>query len=624
MVAKKHGLRLDLSENPYPPISDYAMISDCHSAALVSCDGSIDWCAFHRFDARPVFARILDWRKGGHFQIVPYGEYESSRRYLPATNVLETTFRTQSGVIRVTDCIPMRVDEGPKTLGAHATHQLIRLVRCDEGRVTVTMDCAPRFDFGLTVPRLELHSNTEGIVFGGSDALTIQAGVPLEQKDLSGCVSTFDLEAGGTTWVTIRHDVPHYVRLEPVDETKLTKQLEETVRFWEEWCAKSTYEGPYEAEVQRSALVLKGLTNAPSGAIVAAATTSLPEAIGGPRNWDYRYTWLRDSALHLYALFGLGYTQEAEDFMGWVRRTSAGMAEDLQTMYGVGGERFLPEIELNELEGYRGSAPVRIGNAAAKQLQLDIYGELLDTAWLYYKNGGVIDETFWYFLRDAIDVVERRWSEPDEGMWEVRGGRIHFVSSKFMCWVAVDRAIKLAQRAGLPCDHDRWVGLRRQIRKSVEENGVNPKTGALRRSYGSEEVDASNLLAPMVGFLRPDDPRVKANLEEIAATLTKNGLVYRYKTDDGLPTDEGAFVICSFWLVDNFAMAGELDRATELFEQLLSYSNDCGLLAEQVDPETGEQLGNFPQAFSHLGLIGAAMNLDKARENTSKIAPSGS
>jgi GH15 family glucan-1,4-alpha-glucosidase len=391
--------------------------------------------------------------------------------------------------------------------------------------------------------------------------------------------------------------------------------LQGTIKFWRDWLSHCRYQGQYADAVRRSALTLKLLEFAPSGAIVAAPTTSLPEKLEGVRNWDYRYCWLRDAALNLYALFTLGYTDEAHAFMAWLKRTTAGRAEDLQIMYGLAGERFLPEIELSGLEGYRGSRPVRIGNKASEQFQLDIYGELLDTAWLYHRHGGDIDPPFWEFLRGAVDVVSDRWNQPDCGLWEIRGEPRHFVSSKVMAWVAVDRAIRLARARSLPADLRRWRALRKEIRRRVETEGVHPETGAFVQSFGSRALDASNLLIPLVRFLPPDDPRVRATFEGVEKELSAGGgLIYRYLDgEDGIPGGEGTFLICSFWLVGNLALGGQTGRARELFETLVGYANDLGLLSEEIDPATGELLGNFPQAFSHVGLIGAARNLLEAQ-----------
>jgi GH15 family glucan-1,4-alpha-glucosidase len=596
----------------YPPIADYALLSDCHSAALVSRDGSIDWCCFHRFDARPVFARLLDWSGGGHFRIAPAGPYDVSRRYLPATNVLETRYVTPSGVLTVVDCLAVR--RGAAAGDAAQTrshHQLLRLVRCEAGQVEVTVEFAPRFDYGLTTPRLELQGDDVGVVQGGADALILQSELPLTQTDVCGCGATATLRTGDQAFLALTYQLPHQVQVHRLSRDEVVARIDRTVGFWEDWSARCTYQGPYREQVLRSALVLKGLTNAPTGAIVAAPTTSLPEAVGGVRNWDYRYSWLRDAAMNLYALFTLGYTDEAHAFMGWLERTTAGRAEDLQLMYGVGGERLLPELQLDNLDGYRGSRPVRVGNAAAGQFQLDVYGYLLDTAWLYHRHGGPITPTFWQLLSGAVDVVARRWAQPDDGIWEVRGDPRHFVASKVMAWVAVDRAIRLARALGLRADLDRWTALRRAIRRRVEEAGVDPATGAFTQAFGSRVLDAANLLLPLVRFLPPDDPRIRATVERTARELAPHGLVHRYLgADDGLPGAEASFVICSFWLVDNLALAGQADQATALFERLLGHANDLGLLAEEVDPASGELLGNFPQAFSHVGLISAAINLE--------------
>jgi GH15 family glucan-1,4-alpha-glucosidase len=598
----------------YPPIGDYALISDCHSAALVSRHGSVDWCCFHRFDARPVFARLLDWDRGGHCRIAPTEPYRSSRSYFPGTNVLKTSFETTGGVITVTDLFPIRESSPTDDPAAvHPYHQLIRLVRCETGDVQVRLEFTPRFDFGYTVPQLTVGEAGLATVFGGADALLVQTDLTLDQADLSSCSAERVLRAGEEVSLIVTYALPHELRPHRIDPEECRRRVDVTCRFWQEWSDRCSYRGPYREQVVRSALVLKGLTNAPNGAIVAAPTTSLPEDFGGVRNWDYRYTWLRDSSFTLYALFSLGYTEEAHAFMGWLQRTTAGTARDLQVLYGVGGERFLPELQLDLLEGYRGSQPVRTGNGATGQFQLDIYGELLDTAWLYHRNGGQIDRTFWDLLVRVVELVAERWQEPDEGIWEVRGGRRHFVYSKVMAWVAVDRALKLASSLGLPADSERWTALRDEIKGRVESDGVDPATGAFVQSFGSTAMDASSLLLPLVRFARADDQSVIATVSEIERQLSREGLLYRYlDTDDGLPGGEAAFVICSFWLVDNLVLTGQVERGRALFDRLLGHLNDVGLLAEQVDPASGEQVGNFPQAFSHVGLINAALQLQRA------------
>jgi GH15 family glucan-1,4-alpha-glucosidase len=601
-----------MAASPYPPISDYALLSDCHSAALVSLDGSIDWCSFHRFEARPVFARLLDWGRGGFFRIAPRDDYTAVRRYLPGTNVLETTFATATGTLVLVDCIPVHETEEHEP-GHHPYHRVLRFVRCEEGEVAVKVNFEPRFDYGLTAPRLELRAQDLAIVYGGADALLLQAELPIGHAELSACAAARTLKAGEEAFVALTYALPHELvesRLSPEDAHE---QLEETIRYWESWSSRCTYDGPYREQVVRSALVLKALTNGPTGAIVAAATTSLPEEIGGVRNWDYRYSWLRDSSLTLNALFALGYSQEANEYMSWLKRTTAGRAEDLQIMYGVGGERFLPEIELHQLDGYRGSRPVRIGNGAASQFQLDVFGELLDTAWLYRSRGCAIDDVFWEFLREVAEVVARKWSEPDQGIWEIRGEPRHFVYSKVMAWVAVDRALKLAEIDGREAPLERWRALRDEIRTLVERDGVDPASGSFSQSFADGgKLDASNLMIPIVGFVDHRDPRARATVERIAAELSADGFVYRYVTDgvDGLAGDEATFAICSFWLVECLARGGETGRARELFERLIAFANDVGLLAEEIDPHSGEIVGNFPQAFSHLGLIQAAIALD--------------
>ncbi len=520
-----------MNETRYPPISDYALLSDCHSAALVSKQGSIDWCCFHRFVASPVFCRILDWGKGGYFRIAPRGEATSTRRYLPETNILETTFETEGGTLVLTDWIPVRPEPG------HPHHHLLRTVRCTEGQVAVKVEFEPRFDYGLTEPRLERLAQDLVVVYGGADALVLQSELPVQTTDISACTAGRTLGEGEEAFVALTYSLPHELAPERLSGDGVAAKLEETEKYWREWAESCAYDGRYRDAVLRSALALKALTNGPTGAIVAAATTSLPEEIGGERNWDYRYTWLRDSALTLNALFALGYTDEAHSYMSWLRRTTAGRANALQIMYGVGGERFLPEVELDHLDGYRGSRPVRIGNGAYNQFQLDTFGELLDTVWVYREHGGEIDDLFWEFLCSVADVVIEKWPQPDKGIWEIRGEPRQFTYSKVMAWVALDRVIRIAELDQRQGDLDRWREARAEIRELVEKEGVDAETSAFTQSFGDGgKLDASNLMIPIVGFVAHDDPRARATSDRIASELSVDGFVYRYLTDgvDGL------------------------------------------------------------------------------------------
>jgi GH15 family glucan-1,4-alpha-glucosidase len=613
----------------YPPIADYALLSDCHSCALVSTDGSIDWCTFHRFEARPVFGRILDWAKAGFFRIAPLDDdYEPTRRYLPGTKVLETTFRTPTGTLVLTDFFAYRVPgPGEHAHSAHPDHQLIRIARCTDGEVAVKVKLVPRFDYGLTTPRLETLADDLVIVYGGADALVLQSELPFGHAERSATQGNRTLRAGEEAFVVLTYQLPHELEPRRLTREEVHAKLEATASTWAEWAERCTYDGPYREQVVRSALVLKALTNAPTGSIVAAATTSLPEEIGGERNWDYRFSWLRDSALTLNALFALGYGEEAHAYMAWLRRTTAGRASELQIMYGVGGERLLPEVELDWLEGYRGSRPVRIGNGAYSQFQLDVFGELLDTVWIYRRHGGEIDDTFWEFLGRVAGAVIDRWREPDQGIWEIRGEPRHFTYSKVMAWVALDRVVRIAELDGREGNLHEWRANRDELRELIEREGVDPDTSAFLQSFGDGgKLDASNLMIPIVGFVAHDDPRAQATFERTISDLSADGFVYRYITDgvDGLSGEEATFAICSFWLVECLARAGETDRARALFERLLGFCNDVGLLAEEIDPHSGEQIGNFPQAFSHVGLIQAAIALDLPQESMSMMAPQAS
>lgn len=609
---------------PYPSISDYGLISDMHSASLVSTAGSIDWCCFPRFDSRSIFGRILDWEKGGYFQVLPRGVRSVSRRYLPLTNILETTFETDSGSATLTDFMPTHAHPAPENVtGFRRLRQICRLLNCTSGSVEFDLDCVPRFDFGYIVPHVELSEPNVGYAHGGSHAISFHCSAGLEDRD-SSFHSEGRLDEGEKLYATVTYEAPFPVglrafsdhpthRLEP---ERFEQRLRETREFWERWSDQCNYSGKYKEQVQRSALTLKGLTYAPSGALMAAATTSLPECIGGERNWDYRYTWIRDAALTLRALFLLGYTREGYDFANWVRWCAEGRPQDLQVMYDLAGERRLTEIELTHLEGYRQSKPVRIGNGASSQFQLDIYGELIDAIHVYTRFTGEAPESIMPDIGfPIIEFVLDHWQEDDESIWEPRGGRRHFVFSKVMCWVALDRVIKDFEEGEIPADLlKRMKKARREIKKDVLEKGYDEERGAFVQSYGSKNLDASVLVLPLVGFISATDPRMKSTVQAIERELTTpEGLVYRYRDfDDGLEGEEGAFLICSFWLANNLISLGEINRARELIDRLLGYANDLGLFSEEVDVTTDAMLGNFPQAFSHLGLISTAVRLSEA------------
>jgi GH15 family glucan-1,4-alpha-glucosidase len=612
-------------EYAYPPIADYGLIGDMHSCALVSRAGSVDWCCFPRFDSPSVFGRILDWRKGGHFLLAPSGARSIRRRYLPETNILETEFETHSGSATLTDFMPMHPHskpEQPREVGSR--QQIVRVLECKSGSVHFGMECRPRFDYGSVVPHAQLDGHNARFAHGGGDAISLYCSSQVTVDDDS-FFSRGSLQAGEKVWacVTYRSRFSHKVKKPHQEDLELS--LVETTAFWRKWVALCTYQGDYRDDVLRSALALKALTYGPSGGLVAAATTSLPENIGGERNWDYRFAWIRDTSFAIYALSILGYRQEGVAFKDWLEWSTVGRARDLQVMYGLGGERRLTEILLTELEGYRRSRPVRIGNAAHTQLQLDIYGELIDSAHIYRKFGGEFDPIYWEYFTRVVNFVIENWREPDEGIWETRGGPRHFVFSKVMCWVALDRAIKAARALNLAADIERWRTVRTEIREDVLQNGYDPNRDAFVQSYGSKNLDASTLMLPLVRFIRADDPRMRSTIEAIERELTSpHGLVYRYRNfDDGLAGDEGTFVMCTYWLADNLIELGQLDRARALFEKLNGYRNDLGLFAEQIHGDTGELLGNFPQAFSHMALINTAVMLQRGarRRAAAQAAP---
>ncbi len=596
----------------YPPIGDYGLIGDMHTCALVSKAGSIDWACFPRFDSASVFGRILDWQKGGHFSLAPKDdEARVTRRYLDNTNVLETSFETSTGKVVLTDFMPVTAHvQNPSPRELRTRRQIIRILRCERGSIEFKMECCPRFDYGGIVPHVGLISEYLGLAHGGKDAISIFATVPMRIEE-DGFLADGTLYEGGQFAVSVTYEDDIISSLEPLDEAELMGRLDETIRFWQDWADQCTYKGEYQGDVIRSALTLKALTYAPTGAIIAAPTTSLPEVIGGVRNWDYRFTWIRDGTFVLYALFILGYTEEANDFKRWMEWSTLGRAGDLQVMYGLTGERRLTEIELPDLEGYKNSRPVRIGNGAHSQFQLDIYGEIMDSAHLYRRFGGKMDPEYWGYLSRVISFVMDHWREPDDGIWEARTDRQHYLLSKVMCWVAMDRAIRAATSLEMPGDVRKWMEVREEMRREILARGYNAELGTFVQHYDSDIVDASALLLPLVGFLPATDPRMQSTIAAIEKHLTTpEGLVYRYRGfNDGLGGDEGAFLICSFWLVDNLIFAGQADKARALYEKLRTYSNDLDLYSEEINPHTLELQGNFPQAFTHLGLINGAVQL---------------
>jgi GH15 family glucan-1,4-alpha-glucosidase len=607
----------------YLPIADYALVSDCHSAALVGRDGSIDWLCLPRFDSPALFARVLD-PDAGHWQIAPNDDdYEAERRYLPGTLVIETTFRTAAGAVRVTDAMCFAEGQRGHAVGQHAPHELVRLVEGVDGDVEMVMTLAPRPEYGLVRPLIRVTEDGAR-TFGGPN----QIGVRSDRRiDVSDAVmhASFRIAAGEEAALSLRWAATEDALPEPVAPERVRARIEDITEAWRSWEAEhDIYRGPHRDLVRFSTRVLKGLTYSPTGAIVAAPTTSLPETAGGERNWDYRFAWIRDASLTLEALYIGACTEEAVNFVSFMTSSAGGGASrdsSLQIMYGIGGEHDLSERELPHLRGWRDSRPVRVGNGAWSQTQLDVYGELLGSLHLYREKLGDLHPEIQRFASDLADTAAVRWREKDQGMWEMRGEALHHLSSKVLCWTALDRAVKLAPQLGEFAHVDEWTAVRDEIHAAVLEQGWSEKRQAFAQSFGSDELDAAQLLMPLVGFLPAGEPRMRSTIDAIADGLTDDGLVLRYRNEkglnaDGLEGEEGTFVICSFWLVSALALAGEVERAERLFDRLVSCANDVGLLAEEIDTGTGELFGNFPQAFSHIGLITAANQLDHAKERT--------
>jgi GH15 family glucan-1,4-alpha-glucosidase len=599
----------------YLPIEDYGVIGDMRSVALVGKNGSIDWCCLPAFDSPSIFAAILDDQKGGSWSLSPADEPAVKQMYLPSTNVLVTRFFTGTGMAEVVDFMPIGREAGGET--EQSSRQIIRIARAVRGPIRFRMECRPAFDYARQPHEVEIGGDGAHAVFTAAGQQFVIKGERPMARSGDAAIAEFTLEGGDEAVFALRHRrgrADASLADQPIDGESL---LNETVRFWRSWVARSLYHGRWRETVTRSALVLKLLTYLPTGAIVAAPTTSLPEEIGGVRNWDYRYTWMRDAAFTVYSLMRLGYTEEAGAFANFTQdraREEALENGPLNVMYGIDGRHDLPEQTLDHLAGYRGSKPVRVGNAAANHLQLDIYGELMDSLYLYDKYGAPLSYEMWITVERLLDWLVHNWDQPDSGIWEVRGGRKPFTYSKLQCWVALDRGVRLARKRSFPTEGDQWRVERNRIYNAIMQKAWNEKEGTFTQYFGSDAVDAAALMMPLMLFVSPKDPRMLSTIARIRKELAADSLVRRYEIGkaarDGLPGCEGFFTVCSFWLVEAMVRAGFVEEAQLLFEKLLSYANHLGLFSEEISAR-GELLGNFPQALTHLGLISAAYNLDR-------------
>jgi len=596
----------------YPPISDYALISDCRAAALVSNAGSVDWCCMPRLDYGSCFGRLVDWEKGGYCSIAPAeGETTLFRRYLEDTLVLETTFRSSGGEVRLFDLFAIDAERQPRS-------RLLRIIEGVRGHMDLCLRVSPRLDYGEIEPWIRHHGMHVYSAIGGNDGLLITSDFGLTMAGRHDLEATFDVRAGERSRVSMTFVTPHEIdraAWQPVEPVELDRHLEETVRWWREWSSQANLAGPDGPGVVHSAIILKALSNPDTGATAAAVTTSLPESAGGNRNWDYRYSWIRDSAFSVRSLAGIGCISEADGFRGFIERSSAGSAQKMQIMYGLGGERRLTEDILDHLEGYRGAKPVRIGNAAKNQRQLDAYGLLVEQTWRWHQRGRSPDDDYWRFLLDIVDTAAECWQEPDRGIWEMRGEPQQFVHSKVMCWAALDRGIRLAEECLRKAPTRRWRKTRDEIREAVESEGYDEDRGIFVQAFGTKALDAALLLIPSVEFIPYDDERMVRTTDAIREDLDAGDgyLIRRYKPtgnlEDGLKGEEGAFLPCAFWVAECLAWQGRFEDARAVFDHTVSTGNELGLFSEEFDPESRQMLGNFPQALTHLSHIAAAIAL---------------
>lgn len=595
----------------YPPIADYALIGDCHSAALVSRCGSIDWCCLPRFDSDSCFGRLLDWNKGGYFAITPVGRYRVRREYLRDSLILVTTFLSDTGEVRLADFFSMRA--GGRR---HPRRELVRVLHGVRGHMSFDVAIVPRLDFGEVKPWIHASGAGAHFAVGSNTGLRIFGDIPLQlagDHDLQARVEVLRGKKYHLGLQFFRPDETQTMGSGGKDTAALGAHLTETTKWWSAWASKIRYRDGHGASIMRSAIVLKALSYAPTGAIVAAVTTSLPENVGGERNWDYRYCWVRDSIFTVHALGNLGCEAEADGVRRFIQRSAAGNADELQVLYGVDGKRRLTEITLDTLEGWRSSRPVRIGNAADRQFQLDMYGLIVELSWRWSERGVEPDKDYWDFLVEIVETAIEKSRLPDRGIWEIRATPRHFVHSKVMCWAAIDGGVALAEKYSLAAPLDRWRAQRDEIRLEIETHGVDHRRGIFVESYGSDQVDAALLLLPGVEFVRFDDERMTRTTDVIRKELASDGLILRYKSEDGLHGREGVFLACTFWLAECLARQGRRKAALQAFKRASASANDIGLFAEQYAPARKEMLGNFPQGLTHLAHISAALALNPKR-----------